>query len=246
MEKDRLEKNKNLKKISPTNEELIINSNRGIYIFAKIEDKYYLNEEINKFNIENHLIKWDKNPFEYKEKLTCEYNYDIVQVNFKYLAGTIKNYLCLYSMETYEIITNFKINTSYYTDKVIFMLSHDILCVGGNDTITLISIKDFEIILISIIKPNYKISEICVLPNFNIIICMKSDNYSLESNEYLLHYKYCRNIDKFANIVNHNLIKISSELITNKKSNLTMVALNNNNLVTVTEKKFIQIREVII
>ena len=138
------------------------------------------NEEINQSNIDNYLEKWDKNQFFFKEKLSCQRNYDITQVNFKYFVGTINNYLCLYSMETYEIITKFEIKTSYYADRVISMLSHDILCIGGNDTISLISINDFEIILVSLIKPEYRITEICILPDFNLLICMKNEDYSFE------------------------------------------------------------------
>jgi len=249
MEQDRKKKLKNKEdnEIPGRREELIANSNRGIYIFEKLEEKDNLirnnnYEEINRLNIDNHLNNWNSNPFKYKIKLSFEYNYDVVQVNFKYLAGTIKHYLCLYSMETYEIITKFKVNTSNYSDRVISMLSPDIICIGGNDTISLISIKDFEVILIYLIKPNYKISEICVLPDFNIIICMRSDDYSFK--EYLFHYKYNNNLDKLTNIINHNLTKVSSELVTNKKSNLTISVLNKNYFVTIAEKKYIQKREI--
>ena len=134
--------------------------------------------------------------------------------------------------------------TSYCADRVISMLSNEILCVGGNDTISLISIKDFEVILVSSIKPNYKIREICTLPDFNILICMKNEDYLYEEDkEYLLHYKYDYSIDKIKNTKIHNMRKISSELVTKKNSNLTMAALNNNNVVTIVEKKYIQIRE---
>ena len=202
------------------------------------------NEEINKSNIENYIEKWNKNPFKYKERISFRYNYDVVQVNFKYLAGTTNYYLCLYSMETYEKITNFQVKTSYCADRVISMLSNDILCVGGNDTISLISIKDFEVILVFSIKPDYKITEICILPDFNILICMKNEDYLYEEDkEYLLHYKYNYSIDKIKNTKMHNMKKISSELVTKKDSNLTMAALNNNNVVTIVEKKYIQIRE---
>ena len=119
-------------------EELIVNSNLGIFIFEKKEEKdnlmiYNNNEEINKSNIDNYFNKWNKNPFKCKERLSCHRHYDIVQVNFKYLAGTINNYLYLYSMETYEKTTQFEIKTSYSADRVISMLLHDILCIGGDD-----------------------------------------------------------------------------------------------------------------
>ena len=49
------------------------------------------------------------------------------------------------------------------------MLKEDILCVGGDDTISLISIKNIEVILVTLIKEDYKITEICILPDYNIL-----------------------------------------------------------------------------
>ena len=245
MEKDRIKKLKNLNYEDDVSipEELIVNSTSGIYIYEKIQGKdlSIKNAEINKLNINNYIEEWNKNPFIYKLKISNKYNYDVVQVNFKYLAGSRDNYLNLYSIETKEKVTKFIVSTSHCSDRVIHMLSYDILCVGGQGTITLISIKDFEIILVSSINNKYKISEICILPDFNIIIGMQSNNYEIK--EYLYHYKYNSCIDKLTNKINHNISKISSELLTTKDSNLTMAPLSNKNFVIIVEKKFIQVRE---
>ena len=64
----------------------------------------------------------------------------MIQINFEYLAGITDNYLVLVSMETYEIVNKFKVKVSKYCNSIMFMLNDDILCVGGGDFITLISI----------------------------------------------------------------------------------------------------------
>ena len=126
-----------------------------------------------------------------KDQLTKYDSYDMIQVNYKYIAGTIKDYLCLYSMETYEVVTKFSVKISEDCDSVIFMLNEDILCVAGDDTISLISIKDFEIVLVSIIKKQYRITEICILPDWNILIGMRNKNINLilSNIEYFYQYK---------------------------------------------------------
>ena len=149
-------KNNKENKDSFNKEELIINSSEGIIVYEKKEE----NERDNKFDINELLKNWKNNIYEYRKIINGFHNYDIIQVNFKYIAGTIKDYLCLYSMETYELITKFKIKISTSCDRIIFMLTENILCVGGEDSISLISIKDFEIVLVSVIKNKYLITEI--------------------------------------------------------------------------------------
>ena len=86
-------------------------------------------------------------------------------------------------METEELVTKFKLEFSDCY-KIMCMITSDILCVGGNDKISLISIKDFEIILISIIKLSYLITEICLLPNNNILIGIQNKNVT-KNEEFL-------------------------------------------------------------
>ena len=224
------------------NEELVINTSKGIYIYTrKKDDLFTMNkrEDNTKINIIDQMEKMKANPFNYKEVLSSEYNYDIVQVNFKYIAASSNKYLYLYSMETSEIVTKFKVKTSYLSYKVLAMLTNDILFVGGGDTISLISIKDFQIIFISLVKELSKITEICILNDFSILVSTKS----LKNNdEHLFHYKYNSNTDKLTNKINYNITKLGEELITTKESNFTMVSLGLN-FVTIVEKKFIQIRD---
>ena len=175
MEKDKKKKkkNKNYKNILPEDEELLISSTRGIQIYKK---NFKISDKNINFNIDEINKEWNKNPYIYSMELTEIYNYDMVQVNFKYIAGTIKNYLCLYSMETYELTTKFKVKISEECDTVIFMLKEDLLCIGGEDTFSLISIKNFEILNEILVKPDHKITEISILPDLNILIGLQSNN----------------------------------------------------------------------
>ena len=223
-------------------EELVISTSKGIFIYTrKKDDLFTVNEREDKFknNINDQIEKAKKNPFNYKEVLSSEYNYDIVQVNFKYIAASAEKYLGLYSMETSELVTKFNVKTSQLSYKVLGMLTNDILFVGGGDTISLISIKNFEIILVSLVRVQFKITEICILDDFNILLSIKSQQ---NIDEYLLHYKYNSNIDKLTNKINYNITKLGEELITKKESNFTMVSLGLN-FVTSVEKKYIQIRD---
>ena len=218
-------------------EELIINSNEGIIIYEKKEEK----EKNNKFDIYDLLNSWEINAYEYKRIISGNHNYDLIQVNFKYIAGTINDYLCLYSMETYELITKFKVKISTFCDRIIFMLTEDILCIGGDDSISLISIKDFEIVLVSLIRVKYRITEICILPDFNILIGMKNNDGSYKSIEYFYQYKYFKKLNKSKNIEEHCLKKGISKLLTKKESNIRMRCLNDDRLVTVVDLNNIQV-----
>ena len=253
MEQDKKKKkiNKSYKGVFSVGEELIVGTNIGIFVYGKKEEKENLldleiddnsdkKEENNIFNIEELIEKWENNPFIFKEKITNLKNYDIVQVNFKYLAGTIRNYLCLYSMETYELITKFNVKISEDCDKISFMLTENILCVGGEDTISLISIKDFEIVLVSVIKTKCKITEICILPDFNILIGMRSNN---RLEEYFHQYKYFCKLNKSTNKMEHCIIKGVSKFLTKNISNIRMRSLTNNRLVSIVDLNIIELWE---
>ena len=120
------------------------------------------------------------------------------------------------------------------------MITDDLLCVGGGEELTLISIKDCEICLTSIIKQNYRITEICILPNYNILIGIqnKKENRQYKTEEYLYQYKYYSKVNEMTEKVEHNIHQISSELLTTKDSNITMECINNS-LVTILENKYI-------
>ena len=148
-------------------------------------------------------------------------------------------------METYEKITNFEVKTSYCADRVISMLSNDILCVGGNDTISLISIKDFEILLASKIKRLYIITEICILPDFNILIGMQNKSKLLSNNyiEYFYQYKCYHTVNKLTKSMEYSILEVSSKLLTKKYSNITMRCLSDNRLVAIINLEHIQVWE---
>ena len=223
-----------------TTNELIISSDGGIFLFnkKKEEDKEEIKVDI---DIDDLLEKWKKYPFEYKKNLTNSvYVYDMIQINYKYLAGTINEYLCLISMETYEIITKFKVKISRNCDSIMFMLNDDILCLGGDDSITLISIKNFEILSETLIKSQQLITEICILPDFNILIGMK--NYK-DNKEYFYQYKYNYSYNKSKKKMEYYITKGTTKLLTKNNSNIMMRCLMEDRLATILDLKIIQIWE---
>ena len=148
-------------------------------------------------------------------------------------------------METYELVTKFSVKISEDCDSVIFMIKEDILCVAGNDTISLISIKDFEVILVKIIKKHYKITEICILPDYNILIGMQNKYKNAISNhlEYFYQYKCFHNINILTKQMEYDILQVSSKLLTKNYSNITMRCLSDNRLVTVIDLELIQVWE---
>ena len=236
--------NKNYKTNITIGDELIISSSGGIFLFNKKneEDRKQNIDEIKEdIDIDTSLEKWKKNPFEYKKNLTNSiYVYDMIQINYKYLAGTIDDYLCLISMETYEIITKFKVKVSKNCDSIMFMLNDDILCMGGDDSITLISIKNFEILSETIIKSQQLITEICILPDFNILIGMK--NYK-DNKEYFYQYKYIYSYNKSKKKMEYYIAKGTTKLLTRNNSNIMMRCLMEDRLATILDLKIIQIWE---
>ena len=140
-------------------------------------------------------------------------------------------------MNTYELVTKFEATVSFKCDYILFMLTEDLLCFGGKDSISLLSIKEFDIVLVSVIEPEYKITEICILPDFNILIAMKDKEYDddddyLDSNklEYFYQYKYFYQMNEKTKKMEHQIIKMDSKLLTSKKSNVRMRCLSDNRL----------------
>jgi hypothetical protein len=236
-----------------TSEELIVCSDSGIFIYKRNNEIKKENQNDNNddnhidndtFDIYLYLEKWKTNPYKFHKKVTDLDNYDMVQVNFKYLAGTIKYYLCIYSLETYELVTKINVKISEDCDSVIFMLKEDILCVAGDNTISLISIKDFEIILMTLIKRRYRITEICILPDYNILIGMQHKGKVLDDHiEYFYQYKCYHKLNPIKKMMEYDILEVSSKLLTKNYSNITMRCLNNNRLVTVIDLELIQVWE---
>jgi len=235
---DIYEKSEENQSINSKEEELIIDCNKGILIFKRDKENNEDKKEEDDFDLDNYLKNWENNPYIYKQNLSSIYNYDIEQVNYKYIAGVDDNYALLYSMEEYELITKFEVKISQHCYKIMFMLTDDILAIGGDDTITLISIKDFEISLVSTIKPNYKITEICILPNYNIIIGIQNKDKNIKKEEFLYQYRYCPTVNKSTKKLEHNIYQISTELLTNNNSNITFESLNNS-LIAIVDQRYI-------
>ena len=245
-------------KISYLEGEIVINGSVGMFIYKrkKIENNgineekgnlsiNYLekSEDINELNINDYVEKWNNNPYIFNDQISFTVNFDVIQINYKYLAVTRPyGYIGILNIETKNLITIFELKTSANADKIIFMLNKDIICVGGDDGLSLISIKDFDVPLLCVLKPDFKVTEICIMKEFNILIAMRSSSYDFK--EYLLHYKLIPEKDNITKRMIYNAIHVSSELTSENRSNLTMASIDRNKFVAIIENKIIQIREI--
>ena len=207
-----------------------------------------INEEENKNENENidiieYINEKKKSLYEYKYQITNLDNYDSIQVNFKYLAGTAEKSLILYSIDTKEIVTKFDVRISEHCDSVIFMLTYDILVVAGNDHISLISIKDSDIILTRRIKFGYKITEICILPDYNLLLGMQKNDSLIQDKhmEYFYQYKVFHKVNKEAKKMEYDILKVGERLLTKNYSNITMRCLSEDRIVIIIDLEHIQI-----
>ena len=245
-------------KISFLEGEILVNGSIGIFIYKrKKKENNEINEEegnlsinyleksedINELNINDYAEKWNNNPYMFNEQVSFTINFDVIQINYKYLAVTRSfGYVCLLDIETKNLITIFELKTSDDVDRAIFMLNKDIICVGGDDGLSLISVKDFDAPLICVLKPDFKVTEICIMDEYNVLITMRSNSYNFK--EYLLHYKIIPVKDNITKKISFNAIHVSSELTSENRSNLTMASIDRNKFVTIIENKIIQIREI--
>ena len=136
-------------------------------------------------------------------------------------------------MNTYQLVTKFEATVSVGCDYILFMLTEDLICFGGNDSISLLSIKDFDIVLVSLIEPKYIITEICILPDYNILIGMtNNEDDDKEGLEYFYQYKYFYQMNEKTKKMEHQIIRMNSKLLTGNKSNARMRCLSDNRLLT--------------
>jgi len=245
-------------KISSLEGEILINGSVGMYIYKRKKKENneiyegegnmsinYLEkgEDINELNINDYAEKWDNSPYKFNEQVSFTVNFDVIQINYRYLAVTRPfGYICILDIETKNLITIFEVKSSNDADRVIFMLNKDIICVGGDDGLSLISIKDYDVPLLCVLKPKYKVTEICIMDEFNILITMRSDSYNFK--EYLLHYKLIPEKNNITKRMSYNTMLVSSELTSENRSNLTMASIDRKKFVCVIENKIIQIREI--
>ena len=245
-------------KISSLEGEILINGSVGMYIYKRkkkenneiyeVEGNMSINylekgEDRNELNINDYAEKWDNSPYKFNEQVSFTVNFDVIQINYRYLAVTRPfGYICILDIETKNLITIFEVKSSNDADRVIFMLNKDIICVGGDDGLSLISIKDYDVPLLCVLKPKYKVTEICIMDEFNILITMRSDSYDFK--EYLLHYKLIPEKDNITKRMSYNTMLVSSELTSENRSNLTMASIDRKKFVCVIENKIIQIREI--
>ena len=245
-------------KISSLEGEVLVHGSVGMFIYKrKKKENNGINEEkgnlsinyleksedINELNINDYAEKWDNNPYMFNEQVSFTINFDVIQVNYKYLAVTRSfGYICILDIETKNLITIFELKASADADRVIFMLNKDIICVGGDDGLSLISIKDFDVPLLCVLKHDFEVTEICIMDEFNVLITMRSDSYDFK--EYLLHYKLIPEKDNITKKLLFNVMLVSSELTSENRSNLTMESIDRNKFVAIIENKIIQIREI--
>ena len=220
--------------------ELIISGVTGIFSLEKKKAKE--EDDLNEMDVETFIKYRTVNKYIMKEQISNIDNYDITQVNFKYIAGTIDDFLCIYSKEQHQLTTKLEAPISKNCDSIMYMINEDILCLAGMASITLISIEKFDIVCTYTLVDNLriKITEICSLPYCNVLVGVQKGKY--KNIEYLYQYKFISEIkDKKKE---YRLEEVSSKLITeNQESNITMRCLSDNKLVTITGCERIQIWE---
>ncbi len=118
-----------------------------------------------------------------------------------------------------------------------YMLNEDILCLGGKSTISLFSIKDYKFVFHILVKSGFRITEICILPNYNILVAIENNR------SYFYQYKYSFNMNKAIKIKEYELKEVSHKLLSEERSNATMKCLSDNKLVSIIDGQFIQIWE---
>ena len=221
------------------NNELIISGATGVYILEKKKAKE--EDDLNNMDIKEFINYRTINKYMMKEQITNLENYDIIQVNYKYLAGTIDNFLCIYSKNEHQLTTKFEASISRNCDSIMYMLNEDILCLAGMDTISLVSIEKFDIIFIYSLKDDIKITEICILPDYNVLVGI--EKFEIGRKEYFYQYKLVSEINEKNKKIEYKLEEVSHKLITEHRSNITMRCLSNNKLVTIIDFQKIQIWE---
>ena len=245
-------------KISYLEGEILVNGSVGMFIYKrKKKENNQINEEegnlsinhleksedINELNINDYTEKWNNNPYKFNEQVSFTVNFDVIQINYKYLAVTRPlGYIAILDIEIKNLITIFELKASPNTDRIIFMLNKDIICVGGDDGLSLISINDFDVPLLCVLKPDFKVTEICIMEEFNVLIAMRSNSYYFK--EYLLHYKLIPEKDNITKKMLFSAKHVSSELTSENRSNLTMAPIDRNKFVAIIENETIQIREI--
>ena len=245
-------------KFSSLEGEILVNGSVGMFIYKrKKKENNGINEEegnlsinyleksedINELNLNDYAEKWNNSPYMFNDQVSFTVNFDVIQVNYKYLAVTRSfGYICILDIETHNLITIFELKASADCDRVIFMLNKDIICAGGDDGLSLISIKDFDVPLLCVLKPDFEVTEICIMDEFNILITMRSNSYDFK--EYLLHYKLIPEKDNTTKRIIYNVMYVSSELTSGNRSNLTMASIDRNKFVAIIENEIIQIREI--
>ena len=218
------------------NNELLVSATIGIVICKRKEpesEDTFKNMDINSY------IKYrTENKYVIKAQITDLEIYDMVQVNYNVIAGTTSKCLCLFSVEKHELITKIEAEISDNCDHILYMLNKDLLCLGGGESISLFSIKDYQFIFTCLVKSNYRVSEICILPDYNILVAI--DNYS---REYFYQYKCVNYNNEATKKKKYKLEEVSNKLMSHQRGNASMKCLSNNKLVIAIDNEKLQIWE---
>ena len=221
------------------NNELIISGTTGIYILERKKEKN--EDDLENIDIDTYINYCKTNKYKMKEQITNLKNYDMIQINYKYIAGTIDDFLCIYSKQQHELINKYEASISENCDSIMYMIKENILCLAGNDTISLISIKDYDIVYIYSININYIITEICILPDFNILVAIRNRYHS--DTKYLHQYKLAFNTNENTKKMEYNLELVSRKEINEENSNVTMKCMSDNKIAIIINHELIQIWE---
>ena len=169
-------------------------------------------------------------------------NFDIAQLNSEYMAGTENpENLNIYSLETYELVTQFKVTISENCDSVLHMITEDILLVCGGNILTLISISKFQVLSEISVGSGFKMTEACLLSDYNILIGMnKRTFFNGMQEEIFMQYKYINRYDAKQKKIVHEMVKIGEQFITDRQSNILIRMVDDKRMVSVSN--FVDVR----
>ena len=222
------------------NNELIISGTTGIHILEKKKEKN--EDDLENMDIDTYINYCKINKYKMKEQITDVYNYDMVQVNYKFIAGTYEDTLCIYSKQQHELINKYEADVSKNCDSIMYMIKENILCLGGKNTISLISIKDYNIVCTCSINRNYSITEICILPDFNILVAIENKN-RYDNTKYLYQYKCLFNTNETTKKMEYKLQFVSQKEIDEEENNIIVKCMSDNKIAIVVNYELIQIWE---
>ena len=181
-----------------SNNNLVLWTNDGIYIFKsneekEIEFKEFFNKEI---IIRRKLLFYK---IDYQIKIDAYYYYlDIISMNNDIIVYHNTKYIYVYSLYNKQTIFNFEVIIDFLTDDIIKKLSEDIFLFCGKNIIYFISIKLGMIIKQITLSKSFHIVASNYLTDNNIVFtCIKNYFNRINTDKgTIIFYQFCYKINR--------------------------------------------------